>query len=87
MSELPQEVEGRIGAFRSAWRMEVLNGFITRERVIGSNWYIFWLQLGGRWEYLPFGTLEAGSNDQLPLVGDVEFIAVAIGRTRKLCIL
>jgi hypothetical protein len=33
---------------------------------------------------LPFGTLEAGSNEELPLVGDVEFIAAAIGRTRKL---
>jgi hypothetical protein len=84
MSELPPEVEGRFGAFRSAWRMEVLNGFITRERVVGFDWYIFWLQLEGRWECLPFRTLEAGSNEQLPLVGGVEFIAAAIGRTRKL---
>lgn len=42
--------------------------------------------LEGRWEYSPFGTLEAASNRYRwePLVGDIELVAAAIGNTRKL---
>jgi hypothetical protein len=80
MASLPQDIESRFGFFRAAWRL-IGGGYVTRERVVGSDWYIFWLFLEGRWEYLPFGTLEAASNRYRwePLVGDIELVAAAIG--------
>ncbi len=85
MTSLPREIESRFGSFRAAWRL-IGEGYVTCERVVGSDWYIFWLYLEGRWEYLPFGTVEAASNRYLwePLVGDIEFVAAAIGNSRKL---
>ena len=85
MPQLPSELDGRFGAFRSAWMLQGVNGFITRELVVGSNWYVFWMFLEGRWEYLPFGTLEAdGELDWEPLIGGVVAVAGAIGRSRAL---
>ncbi len=85
MLRLPREPDGRYGRLRSAWRLQGLDGYITQEHVVGSNWYIFWLFLAGRWESLPFGTLEAGEGDLCaPLVGTIEVVAGAIGRSRVL---
>jgi hypothetical protein len=82
---LPRELDGRYGRLCSAWRLQGLDGYITQEHVVGSNWYIFWLFLAGRWESLPFGTLEASEDDVwAPLVGTIEFVAGAIGRSRVL---
>jgi hypothetical protein len=36
-----------------------LDGFITHERVVESDWYTYWIFLEGRWEYMPFGMVEA----------------------------
>ena len=83
MSDLPHEIEGSFGSYRSAWRVEVLGGYITREQVVGSDWYIFWLHLEGRWESLPFGTLEAERKVQLP-PRDGRIVAAAIGLPQKL---
>jgi hypothetical protein len=80
MPQLPRDLDGRFGAFHSAWRLQGLDGYVTHEWVVNSNWYIFWLFLEGRWEYLPFGILEAGGEMQWdPLFGTVESIAGAIG--------
>jgi hypothetical protein len=85
MPQLPRELDGRYGMFRSAWRLQGLDGFITQERVVESNWYIFWLYLAGRWESLPFDTLEVSDdNVWVPLVGTIEVVAGAIGRSRVL---
>lgn len=86
MSLLPHEIDGRFGTFRAAWRLISDGGYITRERVVGSDWYIFWLFLDGRWEYLPFGTVEAEANRYRwePLIGDIELVAAAIGNRKKL---
>jgi hypothetical protein len=85
MSELPPEVGGGFGSFRSAWRLEGMNGYIIRKRVIGSDWYIFWLCLEGRWEYLPFGMVESRtSNRWRSLLGDEGIIAAAIGHSQML---
>lgn len=85
MTSLPQEIEDRFGSFRAAWRLSG-EGFVTRERVVGSDWYVFWLFLGERWEYLPFGTIEVGTDRYRwePLVGDIELVATAIGSNKKL---
>ncbi len=41
--------------------------------------------LEGQWEYLPFGTLEAGEEVRWePQIGDVEIVAGAISRSRSL---
>jgi hypothetical protein len=85
MPRLPQELDGRYGMFHSTWRLQGLDGYITQEQVVGSNWYISWLFLAGRWESLPFGTLEANEDDVwAPLVGTIEIVAGAIGRSRVL---
>jgi hypothetical protein len=54
--------------------------------VVGSDWYIFCLFLDGRWENLPFGTVEAEANRYRwePLIGDIELVAAAIGNSKKL---
>ena len=85
MNTLPPEIEGSFGSFRAAWRL-IGEGYITRERVVGSDWFIFWMFLEGRWEYLPFGTIEAAANKYRwePLIGDIELVAAAIGNTKKL---
>jgi hypothetical protein len=85
MSSLPQEIESRFGLFRAAWRLGGI-GYITREMVVGSDWYVIWLFLEGRWEYLPFGTVEAETNRYRwePLIGDTELVAAATGNTQKL---
>jgi hypothetical protein len=85
MTSLSQEIEGRFGSFRATWRLSG-EGCITRERVVGSDWYVFWLFLGERWEYLPFGTVEAETNRYRwkPLVRDIELVATAIGINKKL---
>jgi hypothetical protein len=82
---MPQEIESRFGSFRAAWRLSG-EGYITRERVVGSDWYVFWLLLGERWEYLPFGTVEAETDRYRwePLIGDIELVATAIGNNKKL---
>ena len=85
MPRLPRELDGRYGMLRSAWRLQGLDVYVTQEHVVGSNWYIFWLFLAGRWESLPFGTLEANEDDVwAPLVGTIEIVAGAIGRSRML---
>ena len=85
MPRLPRELDGRYGLLRSTWRLQGLDGYITQEQVVGSNWYIFWLFLVGRWESLPFGTLEANEDDVwAPLVGRIKIVAGAIGRSRVL---
>ncbi len=56
-------------------------------KVVGSDWYIFWLHLERRWEYLPFGTLEAADGSQWePLLGNMRTVAAAIGHAKKLCL-
>jgi hypothetical protein len=80
MSLLQTEITDRFGSFRAAWRLEG-GGYVTRKRVVGSDWYVFWLFLEGRWEYLPFGTIE-GEVDSIPwepLHGDIEAVATGIG--------
>jgi hypothetical protein len=85
MPQLPSGLDGRFGAFRAAWMLQEDNGYITHKLVVESNWYVFWMFLGGRWEYLPFGTLEAdGGLGWEPLIGDVIAVAGAIGRSRVL---
>jgi hypothetical protein len=85
MPQLPSELDGRFGAFHAAWMLRGVRGYITHELVVESNWYIFWMFLEGRWEYLPFGTLEAGEEiSWKPQIGDVELVAGAIGRSRAL---
>jgi hypothetical protein len=86
MSLLPQEITDRFGSFRAAWTLAEGEGYITREYVVGSDWFIFWMKREGRWEYLPFGTIE-GEVERIPwrpLIGDIEVVATAIGNTRKL---
>jgi hypothetical protein len=85
MTSLPPEIESSFGTFRAAWRL-IGEGYTTRERVVGSDWYIFWMFLEGRWEYLPFGTVEAAAKYYRwePLIGDIELVAAAIGNTKKL---
>jgi hypothetical protein len=86
MTSLPQEITDRFGRFRAAWRLADGEGYITREWVVGSSWYIYWIYLEGRWEYLPFGTSE-GEVERIPwrpLFGDIEAVATAIGNSRKL---
>ncbi len=85
MSSIPREIVDRFGAFRAAWRLSIMNGYITRERDVGSDWYIFWLKLEGRWEYLPFGTVEAGDDvGWESIIGPIEVVAGAIGRSQLL---
>jgi hypothetical protein len=74
------------GSFRAAWRLIREEGYITHERVVGSNWYIFWLYLEDRWEYLPFETIKVKGNRYHwePLVRDIELVATAIGNSKKL---
>lgn len=86
MSSLPQEIESRFGTFRAAWRLIGDGGYITQERVVGYDWYMFWLFLDGRWEFLPFWTVEADVNRYRwePLIGDIELVAAAIGNSKKL---
>ena len=86
MSVLPQEIVDRFGSFRAAWRLSDGEGYITREYVVGSSWYIYWMYLEDRWEYLPFGMIE-GEVERIPwrpLIGDIEVVATAIGNSRKL---
>jgi hypothetical protein len=85
MTLLPHEIESRFGSFKAAWRLSG-EGYITRETVVGSEWYVFWMFLGDRWEYLPFGTVEAEASRYRwdPLVGDIELVATAIGNPKKL---
>jgi hypothetical protein len=86
MTSLPPEITDRFGLFRAAWRLADEEGYITHEWVVGSSWYIYWIYLKGRWEYLPFGTSE-GEVERIPwrpLFGDIEAVATAIGNSRKL---
>ncbi len=82
---MPSELDGRFGAFRAAWALQGGHGYITLELVVGSNWYVFWIFLEGQWEYLPFGMLGAdGEIGWEPLIGAVELVAGAIGRSQAL---
>jgi hypothetical protein len=86
MTVLPPEISDRFGTFQAAWILVNGAGYITRERVVGSDWYIYWMFREGRWEYLPFGTIE-GEVERIPwrpLFGDIETVATAIGNSRKL---
>jgi hypothetical protein len=86
MTAFPPEISDRFGTFQAAWRLANGAGYITRERVVGSDWYIYWMFQEGRWEYLPFGTIE-GEVERIPwrpLFGDIETVATAIGNSRKL---
>jgi hypothetical protein len=88
MSSIPREIVDRFGAFRAAWRLSSMNGYITRERVVGSDWYIFCLKLEGRWEYLPFGTVEAGDDvGWESIIGPIEVVAGAIGHSQLLYVM
>ncbi len=85
MPQLPRELERRFGVYRFAWVIPWMNGYVTHEQEGRSDWYIFWLLLENRWEYLPFGALEAGEGSQwTPLVGVLEAVAGAIGRSQVL---
>lgn len=85
MPQLPSKLDGRFGAFCAALALQGGNGYITLELVLGSNWYVFWIFLEGRWEYLPFGTLGAdGEIGWELLIEAVELVAGAIGRSQAL---
>jgi hypothetical protein len=84
MPRLPSELDERFGSFRHAWEIPGREGYITEEIVGGSKWYVIWLKLDGRWEYLLFGESESENTLWDPIFGDFVGLAGAIGQNGKL---
>ena len=80
MPRLPHELDDRFGLFRNAWELTGQDGFITKELVGSSYWYIVWKKLNNNWEYLIFGTREAEKIQWNPLFGELVSLAGNIGQ-------